>query len=166
MATHGNGNPKAAREIKWLSHHRCKIVPDITPRGPIETRLQDVPCILGGVAEFAARNAGGEGKIADGDLVVDYVVGECVLALCHGTHEHAYTLLVPQRLHIFPYPDKGRLKAQGYLAAVGRQMVSNGILNHTQQLVVRVCGPNGQPMQQLHHETGESLERARNTNGR
>lgn len=52
----------------------------------------NVPHVLGGVAELPARHAGTEAEITDADGVVLEAVGEVVVPLGHGTYKDAYTL--------------------------------------------------------------------------
>jgi hypothetical protein len=42
-------------------------------------------------------------------------------------------------------------------------VVSDGVLDHSKQLLVRVGGADGQTVQELHHQTGKSLECSWNT---
>lgn len=44
-------------------------------------------------------------------------------------------------------------------------MVCDGVLDHTQKLIVRIGRPNRQTVKQLNHETGESLEGSGNSDG-
>ena len=55
--------------------------------------LNNIPHVLGGVAELAAGDAGAEAVVADADGVVLELVGEVVLAFGHGTDEDADALL-------------------------------------------------------------------------
>lgn len=55
--------------------------------------LDDVPDIFGSMAELAARDAGRETVVADGDLLVYELVGEVVRALSHGSDKDTDTLL-------------------------------------------------------------------------
>jgi hypothetical protein len=128
--------------------------------------LHNVPRIFGGMAELAARYTGREGPAADGNLLVHKRVSKVVFTLGHGANKDANALLGPDALDVVTEAHQRRLKTKRHLAAVGRQVVSNGVLNDAQQLVVRVRRPDRQAVQQLHHETGESLERSGNSDRR
>lgn len=88
------------------------------------------------------------------------------MPLRHGPHEDADALIGTQSVEIIPHPDHGGFIAHGYLAAVGRQVVGDRILDDPQQLLLGIGGANGESMQKLDHETGEALEGARNADGR
>lgn len=65
--------------------------------------LDDVPNVLGCVAEFAAGDTGTEGVVADTDGIVLELVRECVVALGHGTDEDTDALLRAKVLDVIPY---------------------------------------------------------------
>lgn len=93
------------------------------------------------MAELAAGHTSREGVVADGNLLVDHGVGKVVLALGHGADKDADALLA-DRLDVLAHADELRVETQRHLAAVGRQMVCDGVLDDTQQLLVGVCGPD------------------------
>ena len=112
--------------------------------GQGRVRLNNVPDILGSVTEFAAGDAGGKTIIANGDLLVDILIGEIVSALGHGSDKDAYALAWLQVCYVIPGADDLGLEAQGDFPAVGRQMVGDGVLNDTQELLLGVGGPDGE----------------------
>ncbi len=120
--------------------------------------LDDVPHILGGVAEFATRNAGRETIIADGDLLVDVLVCEVIGSLGHGSDKNADALLLLQALHILAHADQGGVEAQRILPAIGGEMVRDGVLDDLQELLLRVDRSNRESVQELDHQPSESLE--------
>lgn len=128
--------------------------------------LQDAPRVLGSVAELAASNTGRKTVVADRNLVIDVGVGKVVGTLCHGTDKDADALLGIQAVDIAPDGLHLGVEAQRDLAAVRRQVVGDGVLDHTEELFLRVSRPDGKAVKQLHHETGEALESTGNADGR
>ena len=126
--------------------------------------LEDIPRILSGVAELAARDAGREAVVADRDLLVHVGVGEVVGALGHGAHKDADALVPPKRVDVIANPHQRRVEAERDLAAVGRKVVGDGVLDHLQELLLGVGALDGEPVEQLDHQTGEALERPGNAN--
>ena len=103
----------------------------------------DVPHILGSVAELAAGYTGRKREVANGDLLIDHRVCECVGTLGHGTNEDADALLRIDGLDIVAHTNEGCVKAEGDLATIRRQMLRDWTLDHTQELLVRVGGADG-----------------------
>lgn len=99
--------------------------------------------------------------MADTDLLVHVLVGKVIGTLCHGTHKDAYALLGVQAVDVVPDPNDGGIEAERYLAAVGWQVVGYGVLNHAQELLLRVGRPDGQAMQKLDHQSSKALECSR-----
>lgn len=73
--------------------------------GHMLVRLDDAPYVLGGVAEFAASNAGTEVELADGDGVILDGVGKVVVAFGHGSDEDSDALVGVQTLDVVPDAD-------------------------------------------------------------
>lgn len=70
-------------------------------------RSDNVPDVLGGMAELTAGHASTQAKVRDGDSIVLELVREVVLALGHSTHEDADTLLGIERLDVVLDPHDG-----------------------------------------------------------
>lgn len=104
---------------------------------------KNVPSVLGSVAKLAAGNAGRKTEIADGDLLVDVCVGKVVRALGHGTNEDADALVRVEPVNVAPDMGNRGVEAESDLAALGRQMLGNGVVDDTEQLFLRVGRPNG-----------------------
>lgn len=116
-----------------------KCSPSCQDRFPqLSSDSQNIPDILHGVAELAACHTGRKGVVADGDLLIYHGVGEAVVALGHGSHENTDALFGLQSLNVIATPDQLGVKTQGYLPAIWRQVVSNGVLNYAQKLLVGV----------------------------
>lgn len=56
-------------------------------------QLDDAPYILGGVAEFAAGNAGTEIELADSNAVILDLIGEVVTSFGHGSYKNGNALV-------------------------------------------------------------------------
>lgn len=117
------------------------------------------------MAELAARYTGRETVVADGDLLVDKFIGKVIRTLGHGTNKDANALLGSHALDPVPHAHERSIETKCHLAAVGRQVVGDGVLNNSQKLLLRSRGANRQTVQQLHHETGKALEGSGNTDG-
>lgn len=72
------------------------------------------------MAEFTARNAGGQTVVADGNLLVYQTVGKCIGALGHGTNEDANAFFRAEGVDVVPNMHEGGLEAECDLAAVWR----------------------------------------------
>ena len=118
----------------------------------------DVPAVLCGMTELAARDTCGQTEVADGDLLVYQLVGEIVGAAGHSADEHAAALLRTQRVDVVPHTHERGVKTEGDLAAVGREVVRDGVGDDPEELLLGGGGADGEAVQQLHHQTGESLE--------
>ena len=137
-----------------------------TPVRPFPKRLYNIPNILRGVTEFTTSHTGAETVVADADLLVDHGVGEVIGALGHGAHKHADALFLVQVGNVFSHPYHRRVEAQRYLSAVGREVVRDRVLDHLEQLLLRVGRSDRQAVQQLHHQPGEALEGSRDAHRR
>ena len=115
------------------------------------------------MAELAAGNAGTQTVVADTDRVVLVLVRKVIPSLGHGTDKHADALLRAKRFDVISDTHHGCVETQGDLPAVWRKVVRDGVLDDFQQLLLRVRRPNRESVQKLDHQTGKSLEGARNT---
>lgn len=118
------------------------------------------------MAKLAAGDAGRETVVADGNLLIYELIGKVVGSLGHSANEDTYALLGSEILDIVSRSHNLFVKTECNLAAVGREVVRNGVLDDTQQLFLRVRRSDGQTMKELHHQTGEALEGSRNSHGR
>jgi hypothetical protein len=118
------------------------------------------------VAKFATGHTGTEAIIADANGVVFEFIREVIPAFGHRSDENADTFRGAQRVDVVFDPDNGRLKTEGDFAAIGWQMVSDGVFDDLEQFLLRVGGPDREPMQQLDHQAGETFEGSRNAHGR
>ena len=122
----------------------------------------DVPDILGGVTELAACHARTQAVVADADSILDDGISKVIVSLGHGSDKYADALLVAQICNVVLHPNDGSVETQGDLPAAWWQMIGDGVLDHLQELLLRVGGPDRQSMQQLDHEAGKALEGPRN----
>lgn len=110
------------------------------------------------MAELAAGDTGTEREVANTDRVVLVLVGEVVATLGHGTDEDTDALLGTEVGNVIADSHDRSVERQRDLAAVGRQVVGDRVLDDLEQLLLRGGGANGEFVQQLNHETGETLE--------
>lgn len=103
---------------------------------------EDVPGVLSRVAELATGDAGRETEVADGDLLVDVGVGEVIRALGHGTHEDTDALVGVEPVDVGPNVGDRGVEAESDLAALGWQMLGDGVVDDAEQLLLGVGGPD------------------------
>jgi hypothetical protein len=128
--------------------------------------LDDVPDLFGSVTESAAGDTSTQTEVADTDGIVLELVCEGVVALGHGTDEDANALLGCEVGNVVAHADDGGVETEGDLAAVGREVVGDGVLDDLQQLLLRRSGADGQSVKELDHQTGEALKCTGNADGR
>lgn len=124
-------------------------------------QLEDAPHVLSGVAEFTACNAGTEIELADGDAVVLDVVGKVVIPLGHGSNEDCDALILAETGDIVAHTHNFRVETECDFAAIGWEVVGNGILNDLDELLLGCRGSDLMSVEQLHHQAGKSLEGTR-----
>jgi len=103
----------------------------------------NVPNVLGGVAELAARDAGAQAVVADTDRFVLECVGEVVLAFSHGSDKDADAFLGRKTLDVISYSDHLGIETQSDLAAVWWEMVGYGVLDDFEEFFLGVGGSDG-----------------------
>jgi hypothetical protein len=94
--------------------------------------LDDVPDLFGGMAESATSDTGTQTEVADTDRVVLELVCKGVVTLGHGSDKDADALLRCKVGNVVADTDNGRVETESDLAAVGREVVGDGILNDLQ----------------------------------
>lgn len=104
--------------------------------------LDNVPDILGGVAELAASNTGTKRVVADTDGIILELISERIVALGHGTDEDADALVRSKILYVVSNSHDLGVERQRDLAAVGREVVGNRVFDHLQKLLLRCSGPD------------------------
>lgn len=123
--------------------------------------LKDTPDILCGVTELAASNTGTEVELADSNAVIFDVVGEIVVALGHGSHENRDALVLTEARDVVAHANNLGIETESDLAAVRWQMVGDGVLDHLDELLLGRSRADLVFVEQLHHQSGEALERSR-----
>jgi hypothetical protein len=118
------------------------------------------------MAELTACNAGTEVKLANSDAVVFDVVGKVVVALGHGTYEDGNALALVEIANVVADTYDLGVEAERDLAAVGRQVIGDGVLDDLDELFLRRRGADLMSVQELDHESSESLEGTRNAHCR
>lgn len=106
--------------------------------------LDDVPRILGGVAEFAARDTGRETVVANGDLLVNKLIRKVIRSLGHGSNEDADALLIVEVFDVFSDADQLRVETESDLAAVGWKVIGDGVLDDLEEFLLGVDGSDGE----------------------
>lgn len=126
------------------STHLCKTSArpqDARKPGGLDTS-EDVPSVLGSMAKLATGDAGRKAEIADGDLLVDVCVGKVVRALGHGTNKDANALIRVEPVDVAPDVGDRGVEAESNLAALGRQMLSDRVVDDSEQFLLRVGRPD------------------------
>ena len=95
----------------------------------ISSRSQDVPHLLGRVAELATSHTSTKAVVADTDGVVLERVGKIVMTLGHSSDEDRNALLGAERFDVVLCADDWCFKTESHFPAIGRQVVRNWILN-------------------------------------
>lgn len=75
--------------------------------------LDNVPQLLHGAAELAARDRGGERVVRDGDLLVDVRVGEVIRTAGHGTNKDGNRVRLGERGKELGEADGGGVTGEG-----------------------------------------------------
>lgn len=117
------------------------------------------------MAELAAGHAGRQRVVGYTNRVILIFVRKGVVALGHGTNEDADALLRSQVANVVSNSYNGCVKGERHLSAIGWQVIGDWILNDLEQFLLRRRASNGQLMEKLHHQTGESLEGTWDTDG-
>lgn len=117
------------------------------------------------MAELAASNTGGQAEVADTDGIILEGIGKVIATLGHSTDKDANALFRLELLDVVSDADDGGIETQGDLAAVGRQVIGDGVLDDLEQLLLRRSRSNGEAVQELNHETGETLEGSGDADG-
>lgn len=82
------------------------------------------------MTELATRNTGRQAVVADGDLLIHKLVGKSVGTLSHGTYKDTYALILVQVLDVVSATNDFGIETQRDLAAVGRKVVRDWVLDH------------------------------------
>lgn len=128
-------------------------------------KSKNVPGFFGSMAEFTARHTCTQTVVADTDGVVLEGVGKVIVTLGHGTNEDANALVGTHGLDVVGGSHHGGLETEGHLPAVGGEVVRDRVLDDLEQLLLRVCRADRQPVKELNHQTGEPLEGSGDTDG-
>ena len=110
------------------------------------------------MTELAASNTSRQAEVTNTDRIILERIGKVIASLRHGTNEHANALLLAEILDVVSDADDGGVETQRHLAAVGGQVVGDGVLDDFKEFFLRRGGADGEAVEQLDHETGEALE--------
>ena len=96
--------------------------------------LEYAPDILRCMTELTAGNAGTEIELADSNAIVLDVIREVIVALCHGTNEDCDAFVLGKSRNIVADTYDLGVETECYLAAVGRKMIGDRILDDLDKL--------------------------------
>lgn len=122
--------------------------------------LLNVPHVLRPVTKLTTCHTRAQRVVTHTNLLINPSICKIILSLRHCAHYHANALPIAQALYILPHIRDGSLPAQRHLSAIWRQVLQYRVLYNPEQLLARRGRADAQLMQQLHHQTRESLERA------
>jgi len=117
------------------------------------------------MTELAARHTRTEREIANTNSIILELIRKVILPLRHRPHKHANTLLRSQSPNIVSNPDDLGIETQRDLAAVGGKVLGDWVLDDFEQLFLGIDAANGETMEELDHQAGETLEGAGDTDG-
>jgi len=95
------------------------------------------------MAEFTARHASTQAEVRDGNGVVLELIREVIVALGHGTNEHADTLLWIESLDIVLDTDNGTFERERDFAAVWRKVIGDGVFDDAEEFLLGSRGADG-----------------------
>ena len=96
--------------------------------------LNNIPHILGPMAELAAGHTRGKTVVADTNLVINVEIRKDIVTLCHRSYKYTYAFILLQSRNIVAALHQWSVKAQRDLATVWGQMVSDRVLNDFEEL--------------------------------
>jgi len=117
------------------------------------------------MTELAARHTSAQREIADTDRIILELIREVILPLSHRPHKHANALLRPKSTDVVSNPDDLRVETQCDFATIGGQVLRDGILDDFEELLLGIDAADREAVEELDHETGETLERAGDADG-
>ena len=118
------------------------------------------------MAEFTTCHASTKGIVAYRNCVVFECISKVIIAFCHGPHENADALFGSESLDVVLDTYYGALEGESNLTAVCWEMFGNWVFDHAKEFFLRGGGANRHAVEELDHETSESLECSRNADGR
>ena len=108
----------------------------VNRRASLPWQLDDIPDILNSIAEFSTCYASTQAVIAYADGVVLEAVGEVVVAFGHCTDKNADALFGSDIRYVVFHPNDVGVKTEGDLAAIGRKMISDRILDDFEEFLL------------------------------
>ena len=101
--------------------------------------LDDVPDIFNRITEFATCYTSTQAVVAYTDGIVLEAVGKIVVTFGHCTDEYANALFGPQVRDVVLDPNDICVIAECNLTAIWGQMICDGIFDHFEKLLLRIC---------------------------
>lgn len=91
------------------------------------------------MTKLAASNASTQAVVADTNGIILELICKGIVALGHGANEDANAFFGRQVGDVIAHADHGSVKTQRDFAAVGWQMIGDGVLDDPQKLFLRCC---------------------------
>jgi len=117
------------------------------------------------MTELAARHTRTEREIANTDRIVLELIRKVILPLRHRPHKNANTLLWAQSSNVVSNPDDFGIEAQRDLTAIRGKVLRDWVLDDFEQLFLGIDAADGEAVQELDHQAGETLEGAGDADG-
>jgi len=117
------------------------------------------------MTELAARHTRTQREIANTNGIILELIRKVILPFRHRTHKHANTLLRSQPPNVVSHPDDLGIETQRDFAAVRGKVLRDWVLNDFEQLFLGVDAADGEAVQELDHQAGETLEGAGDADG-
>lgn len=86
------------------------------------------------------------------------MVRKVIIALGHRTNKYANALFRSEVRDVVCHSHDFGIIAERDFATVHRKVIGNWVLDHFQQLFLGIGGADGQPVQQLHHQSRKSFK--------
>jgi hypothetical protein len=117
------------------------------------------------MAEFTASYRRRQTVMADTNLLIDPSISKVILSFSHSSDYNTDALVLIETLDVFAYVVDWRLPRERHLAAVWREVLSDGVFDDTKEFLGRCGGADRELVEKLNHETCETLECTRNAHG-
>ena len=104
--------------------------------------LDNIPNVLGGMAELTARDAGAQTEVADTDRIILELIGKVILTFSHGTDKDADALFRPNILDVVFDSYHFGIVTESNLPTVVREVVCDWVFYHLEQFFWRARSTN------------------------
>ena len=136
------------------------------PEGQIDSiQSKNIPDLLSSMTEFTAGHTRTQTVVRDTNSIVLERVRKIIMALGHRPNKDTNTLALTEGLEVILGSNDRGLVGHGDFATVGREVVGDGVLDDAEEFLLGVCGADGEAVEELDHEAGETLECAWDAHG-